>query len=225
MLDMLYGRHAWGQPPRGTAAAILHYTSVCSEASQAVRWRRSLLARLIDDTAMRFACCSILSVACGHLRELEISEAARGGVLGRVVGLDQDPDSLETARKLSPNLPVHARRASVKRILAGAVPLDEHHFVYAAGLFDYLEQPVAGVLVRQLAAATKPGGSVLIANFLRGIRDAGYMSAMMDWNLVYRTEAEFEDLFESLDRSEFPEIRFFSDPVGYIRYGLARRRH
>jgi SAM-dependent methyltransferase len=224
MLDMLYGRHAWEEPPAGLAAGILSYTAVWSEASQAVRWRRSLLARLIDDTALRFPRPSILSVACGHLREIEISEAARSGALGHITGLDQDAAALETARALISGLPFHARRASVRRILTGAVPLGTHHFVYAAGLFDYLEQSVATMLVRHLAAAVKPGGSVLIANFLRGVGNAGYMSAMMDWNLVYRTEGEFENLFESLDRSKLPEVRFFSDPVGYVRYGLARRQ-
>ena len=42
-------------------------------------------------------------------------------------------------------------KGSVRQILAGKLALGEFDFVYAAGLFDYLSQPVAKALVKKKA--------------------------------------------------------------------------
>ena len=63
---------------------------------------------------------------------------------------------------------------------------------------------------------------MVAANFLKGARDAGYMSAMMDWQLIYRAPEEFEALFEDVGSEWIEDIRFFSDPWEYVRYGVVR---
>ena len=55
---------------------------------------------------------------------------------------------------------------SVRQILSGKVNPGQFDFVYAAGLFDYLSAPVAAALTRRMFEMTRPGGMMLIPNFL-----------------------------------------------------------
>lgn len=177
--------------------AIYGYTGD-TPSSRAVRARRDLLARLIDEVADEVDSPDILSVACGHLREAGLSRAVRQGRAGRFVALDQDRASLAVVeRELSP-FGVEAVHGSVRGILKGSVALPMSDFIYTAGLYDYLSQPVAARLTEILFGRLNPGGRLLIANFLRDIKDIGYMEAYLDWYLTYRDEDEMEALAVSI---------------------------
>jgi len=67
---------------------------------------------------------------------------------------------------------VRALTGSVRQLLSGKTNLGRFDFVYAAGLFDYLSGPVAAALTRRLFEMTRPGGMMLIPNFVAGARDA-----------------------------------------------------
>ena len=81
----------------------------------------------------------VLSVACGHLREAGESTAFRRNAFGRLVALDQDPRSLEVVRASLPGSGVETLCGSIKLLLAGAFADQRFDHVYAAGLFDYLD--------------------------------------------------------------------------------------
>ena len=68
---------------------------VGSAAGWSVRHRGKVAARLIDDLARSTHRPDILSVACGHLREAELSGAVANSALGRFVAVDQDRDSVQ----------------------------------------------------------------------------------------------------------------------------------
>jgi hypothetical protein len=61
--------------------------------AKAVRYRRRLLAGLIDRVAKRGGP-SVLAIAAGHLREVELSCAVQSGSLKEFVAFDQDEASL-----------------------------------------------------------------------------------------------------------------------------------
>src|SRR5690242_9529003 len=65
--------------------AILQYMDTRPSA-QAVRYRRRLLAALIDRIARRGGA-SVLAIAAGHLREVELSRAVQSGALLEFVAL------------------------------------------------------------------------------------------------------------------------------------------
>lgn len=197
MLDFIY-RHAANQPlaqqatPRGRQ---LMNAALTTPAPRAVRNRCRLLADEIDDVCFRNPQAEILSLACGHLREAEHSTALDEGGFGRFVALDQDEESVATVQRDHGRLGVTAQPGSVKTILAhGLRDFGQFDFIYAAGLYDYLNDRVAARLLTALYAMLKPGGKVWVANFVPGIADVGFMEAIMDWWLIYRDAAAMSSL-------------------------------
>lgn len=218
LLDFIYqhpaARPALEAATSGGRAAALFTTN--APGPRAVRNRAWLLAEEIDRTADRAgASTEILSLACGHLREASLSRAVAARRTRRFLALDQDTESLAVVRAHAGPLGVEAREGSVKTVIArsaatiGAARFD---FVYAAGLYDYLNDKVAARLLQALFDLTKPGGKVWIANFLPDIEDAGYMEACMDWWLIYRDEAQMQALAtRALPAAEVASTRVFAE--------------
>jgi hypothetical protein len=107
---------------------------------------------------------------------------------------------------------------SVRQILSGKANPGEFDFVYAAGLFDYLNTPVAAALTRRMFEMTRPGGLMLIPNFLTGVRDTGYMEFFMDWRLVYRDHADMHALAAALPQNDLASYQVFDDRHDAITY-------
>ena len=217
MMDMIYGLGDFAQAMRNTThlgRAIFHY-SENSPAKQGVRFRRRLVARLIDQIAERQAP-SVLAIAAGHLRELDLSVAAQTGLVREFIAFDQDEESLSVVERDYGHLGVRAVAGSVRQILARKVDLGQYDLVYAAGLFDYLNAQVAEALTRRMFEMTKPGGTLLIPNFLTGVEDRGSMEALMDWYLIYRNHNEMLALTANLPEHEVAEVKVFDDPNSAI---------
>jgi hypothetical protein len=96
--------------------------------------------------------------------------------------------------------------------------------VYAAGPYDLLPRPAAVRLTNALFAATRPGGLLLVTNFLQGIHDVGYMEAFMDWRLHYRNAADMFSLSQQLPEGEIADRRTFAEETGGIVFLAVRRR-
>jgi len=214
MLDYLYERI----PPEGTSergAAIFEETTG-NRNGHSVRFRRDHLAQLVDGVAQMTSFPHILSVACGHLRELEHSKAFAAGQLGPVTALDQDPHSLETVHAHLGTRGVQAVQASVKSLVVS----NEHgpfDLIYSAGLYDYLPDDFARTLTRRLFDRLNPGGTLLYANFLPENYGRGYMEAFMDWHLMVRTLEETQALSDPLE-VELASRWAYVDPFENVVY-------
>lgn len=193
--DMIHAGHWRTTPasaPSELGAAIFRHT-IESQFAAAVRQRRQFLAARIDAVAARTPGAAILSVGCGHLRELELSRAIGTPAIARCVGLDQDEKSIAWVnarwRGVVETIP-RGLRALWSPPLCGA----DFDFVYAAGFYDYLDEEFAQHVTQQLCALLRPGGCLLVANHHPSIRDAGYMEAFMDWRMIHRDHAAMERL-------------------------------
>jgi len=189
---------------------------------KAVRFRRRLIAELIDGVADRGGS-SVLAIAAGHLREVELSAAVHSGKLREFVAFDQDEASMALVEREYTRLGIRTMPGSVRQILAGNVSLGQYDFVYAAGLFDYLNESAAAALTRRMFDMTRPGGLMLIPNFLSGIEDSGYMEAVMDWKLIYRDHADMQALADVLPRNAVADCRIFNDDDDAIVFLLVRK--
>ena len=218
MMDFVYS----GRPPEETShlgrQIFLATTRVPMGLS--VVYRRAFLQSHINDCISRQPSCRILSVASGHCRELEGSLLFDDAFDCEFVALDQDSEAAAViARDLAhPRLRVLTEK--VKSLAFGRLDLGQFDLVYSAGLYDYLPDTIAARLTAQLASMLKPGGRLLLANFLHNSYGRGYLETFMDWRLNYRSEAELRNLFPEDLR---PLVKITTDPHENVAYAAVKR--
>ncbi len=225
MMDYIYGL---GEAEQAAAESTMIGRAIFSHiatrpSAHAVCYRRRLLADLIDRTAARGGN-RVFALAAGHLREVQMSSAVRSGAVQEFVAMDQDAASLAVVARDYAHLGVQTVSGSVRQILSGKACPGQFDFVYAAGLYDYLNGAVAGALTQKLFEMTRPGGWLLIPNFLTGARDTGYMEAFMDWHLIYRNHADMEALAAGLPSGEIANYEIFDDDHDTITFLLVSKR-
>jgi len=115
MMDYVYGLGEAGEAARTATPlgrAIFQYIGARPSA-KAVRFRRRLIAGLIDQVARRNTA-RVLAVAAGHLREVELSNAVQTGKIEEVVAFDQDEASLAAVTRDYAHLGVQTIPGSVR---------------------------------------------------------------------------------------------------------------
>ena len=220
LLDLIYSRDPASVGIQNVSAigrAIFSFT-VEGKAPAAVRTRRSTLIQRINRLAEERHHPDVFSLACGHMRELQGTRAMREGKLGKVLGVDQDPISVALVNRELGSYGVEAVKGSLAAVFAGSIAKRQFDFVYSTGLFDYLDNQVCARLVEALFKMVKPGGRMLVANYLPDIEDIGYMEAYMDWRLIYRSRKQLESLGDRLPVSEMSTMNISSDSGNQVAY-------
>ncbi|PWU11015.1 MAG: hypothetical protein C5B51_03495 [Terriglobia bacterium] len=188
-------------------------------APSAVRNRLRMAAAEVDRMAGTGMRPHVLSVACGHLREAGMLESLRNGTLGRFVGADQDPLSLELVRREWSHLGVEARQCDARMLIRrGLSTLGKFDFIYSLGLYDYLSDKAAARLLATMVEMLNPGGKVWIANFVPDIWTVAYMEAVMDWWLTYRSEDQLNTLGDQIDAAKIASRRTFVEPENNVAF-------
>ncbi len=221
MMRMIYDNRYEGASSFGK---LLHAHPINCPAAQAVRNRRTLVARRLSEIVGNRSPVSgkrlqVLSVACGPARELrDILRTPEDCDRYRFALLDQDPAALtEAARQLHKqerSLGARVRadffRTSVRRMLA-ARDLDDRlgrfDFIYSMGLFDYLLAPVARGVLAKLYKLLRPGGELVVGNYHVDNPSRSYMEYWGDWSIRYRTEERFIDLIRGFSPAD-TEVTF-----------------
>jgi len=179
--------------------------------SHAVRSRKDLVKQQVQELLASGASLGrplrVLSIAAGPAQELVdvFHEADELPVPLEVVLFEQDKNALAYAwRRLKPTVdakfPKSARftflHDSIKRLLRDPemfAPFGKFDLIYSCGLYDYLVPRTAVMLTRHLAAATAPGGRLLVANMVDHPSRL-LLEHIFDWHLIYRTRAELVDI-------------------------------
>jgi len=180
LIDYIYGhRDAMARPGFASAVGQRIMAHNLESPAAAVRTRRTIIGMKIEEAVERMRRPQILSVVCGNSRELELVRPEVLEAIGEFIVFDQDARSLATTES-------HAREGKPIRVAQGTIidliRLTEpsgFDLIYAAGLFDYLSDRLCRRLTRNLVLRLNPGGRLLLANFLPGIRDVGYMETFM----------------------------------------------
>ena len=212
LIDLIYGPEDRMPDPEATPLGldIYRYTS-SAPAADGVRARRGFVADLIDETTNEKPGQHILAIAAGHLREANLSTAVRRKRIGRFVSLDSDPVSLKEVDRSYGSYGVETVPASFGVLITNRLQIGTFDLIYSTGLFDYLSQNTGRRLVTTMFKMLKPGGELVVANFLPGIRDIGFMEAFMDWKLIYRTRQDMVDLTGEIDESEIGHLALFAE--------------
>jgi len=222
-LDFAYG---CAPLPEGTTAlgAQIYEFELQTSGSKSARARRDLLASVVDSVAEKKRLPKVLSIACGHLREAQISAAVRDGQIGEYVAFDQDPLSLAFIDQEHRLGCVRTIEGSVRSLLTRRIEFHDVDFVYAAGLYDYLSEPVATKLTGLMFEMLAPGGQLLVANFAPEWECIGYLEAFMDWHLIYRNEQEINELARAIPEQEVAGMRTFRDQYQNLVFLEVHRR-
>jgi SAM-dependent methyltransferase len=222
MMDYCY----FTTPPESTSelGRAIFFSTTTSPNGRSVLARLGTIASHIDRLAEKVEQPNVLALACGHLREAVLSPAFRNGRIGRLIALDQDEASLAVVKARYSSYQVECVSAKIKSILTGELVFTDLDFVYAAGLFDYLDDNAARQLVAQAFGFLKPGGQLLIGNFLPDTYGRGYMEAFMKWLLIARTRKEIIGLADLIDHSLIESMSYFQDEYAIIGYLVLTKR-
>ena len=155
----------------------------------------------------------IYSLGCGpagevqqFLAEKDFSDQARFTLV------DFSEETLRFTREVIERIQTkHHRRASVEvvkksvshilkeSLVSAKTPGGmQYDFVYCAGLFDYLTDPICRRLMNIFYNWLAPGGLLMVTNVDATLNDSRAfrhsMDYILDWNLIYRTSARLRTL-------------------------------
>jgi SAM-dependent methyltransferase len=226
LLDIYYKHASAGEIVASSTPLGQEIYAYTSEAASSVagRERRRILARTVDETADRVENAEVLAIACGHLREAELSTALAEGRLKRWVGLDQDPVSVGTVNRDLAGTKVEAVDGSVRGLLRRAYNLGTFDLVYASGLYDYLPRAIGIRLFQRALELVKPGGEFLFANFSDEITTDGYMETFMDWPLILRSADDMWDIINSAADRNSVDAQVYYGSNRNVVYGKVRKK-
>jgi hypothetical protein len=225
LLDYIYNVEEGHHPPSDLpelSRKLLEYSRQ-TDACKGVCARATRIGKLVDQVVSERHRPNVLSVAAGHMREAGRSTALKQNKIGRWIALDSDAKSLQETRRCYSTYGVETVAASVRRMLSGRLALGEFDLIYSTGLYDYLQQPLGRRLTRKLFEMLRPGGRLLIANFLAGIPSRGYMDSFMDWILIYRDDNQMRDLATDIEPDRIASATLSKDPHGHIVFLLLER--
>ena len=183
LIDIIYDKAS--PDPMTRRGREVFNVSVAFQACEGVRQRRAYAETLVTTAWAEGK--RILVLACGHFRE---GDVLIGKDITNITLVDQDEESLAVIRRNHGD-GADLQAANVVRYLRAAVARgDQFDLIYTLGLTDYLEDRTMDLLHRLAKASLAPNGVFLLANFLPGHLSVGWMDAVMDWQLIYRDEAE-----------------------------------
>jgi len=136
---------------------------------------------------------NILSIGCGGA--IDIVQALDGfeNYTGRISFIDMDDGALALARERTAS---YSFTYSNRNIVRGVGKEDDgtYDLVICGGLFDYLEDRVAGMLLGQIEKKLATNGQVFLSNIACNNPFRIQMEYMADWELIERTESQVEAL-------------------------------
>ncbi len=219
LIDLIYGSEpavAALDAASPTGRAIYAY-NVETIAAQGVRNRRDYIAKVIEEIAERKPETEVLAVACGHLRELERCSPTSLRAIARFVGLDHDRRTTNFLTRQSYADFVEPLTASIGVLLRKEIDLGSFDLIYAAGIYDYLQDELFIALTRHLWEMCRPGGTLLIANLTAENPQIGYLDACMDWRFVLRNEERISLLLDAAI-GDSHSAKLFRDPTGIVAF-------
>jgi hypothetical protein len=170
----------------------------------AIRERHQFLTEIIDDLAEATTMPHILAVGAGLCREALTSRSGSDGRLGRVVSFGPRDQALaEWAAELAHSpLQIESLDESFTALLEGSLCPSSFHLIYAPSVYQDVPSLMARDLTRSLFALLKPGGRLLISNFVTDIYDAAYLEACADFRIAYRNACQMLELADHISAEQ-----------------------
>jgi hypothetical protein len=138
------------------------------------------------------------------------------------IAIDQDASSIKEISDSKYAGRINPMVMSLRDLFKNSKEIGQFDLIYAAGLYDYLDLPVARKLTQLASGMLRPSGSFLFGNFAPNRKDEGFMRVFMDWDLIYRDEDGMRSICDGLD-GEFSVDPFWGANREIVYASVARR--
>ncbi len=185
------------------------------EAAQSVRNRKQFFIRkCLDMSHKKKSRIDILNVGCGPCRDvLDTFEASSNGRNLHFHCVDHEPEAISYAQHI---LAHSEAQNNITFECANCFKIKtekQFDLIWSAGLFDYLEDRLAILLLKRLWKKLKPGGQIIFGNFSPKNPTRKGMELGCHWVLIHRTA---EELVQICRKAEIPfsELDIESEELG-----------
>lgn len=228
--DYVVMQHYFDNAFEGHSAFGMVFNKITAEhpLSAGVRTRSEWMAGLIRERAKRTngsGPLRVLSLGSGIGAEIGLvhSEHDAERLPVRWTLIDQEDRALalayRNARKISqggaPPPEMTCVNVSFSKLFTGEVAPDtwgQQDVIFAMGLFDYLREPVASMLIAGLYSLLREGGTVVIGNASKPNLHFWEPELALRWSLLYRDRQEMERLGAYLPSQA--AVRVEVEPMG-----------
>lgn len=194
------------------------------EAAQAVRNRKQYFINKCAELAhQKNSRIDILNLGCGPCRDiLETVQTSKNGSHLHFHCIDNEPKAIEYAKKLLAQAGIQNNilldHANVLRFRTSR----QYDLIWVAGLFDYLEDRAAVLLLKKIWKHLKDDGQIIFGNFSPGDPTRQGMELVARWKLIHRNASDLIRLCREAGLP-FSEIEIESEPLGVNLFCIVRK--
>lgn len=195
-------------------------------APQAVRNRKQYFIDLFGSLCRKTGHgISVLDLACGPCRDV-VEAVARAGsaAFGSYLHcVDMDSRAIEYAEDLTCCVADRVSLEWENKNVFLLRPGRKYDLVWSAGLFDYLDDRQAVLLLRKMWSWTADGGLMAVGNFHPDNPTRNYMEWCGGWRLIHRTDDDYARLCQA---AGIPAgtVSFDREATGACMFCLARKQ-
>jgi extracellular factor (EF) 3-hydroxypalmitic acid methyl ester biosynthesis protein len=227
-IEMIYQDTAAGD---GRLGPLIDRWTLELPAAQAVKNRRSLLARAIREVAANWPAAEpvrVTSLASGPAREFfdVLTESDAPNVIATCVDIDHEALAYASgiAKELGPLSHFTFAQDNVVRLTQGRghTALGPQALIYSVGLTDYLQDAFVVNLIDWAHEMLLPGGTLIVGNVVPSNPTRAFMDHILEWVLIHRSEEQLGELFA---RSRFgaTPVSFQTEPSGVDLFAFCRK--
>jgi len=203
-------------------------------AAEATRERKEDFKKIIYECAAQHKGreIRIMDLASGPAREIKELLDAYPALFSKVIFdcYELDDNAIAYASRLLNNAPgvnffkKNAIKLALRKDISSEIP-QKYDMIYSTGLFDYLDERIAAKLISNLKNVLTSDGVMCISNYADKYSNtsAYLMEWVAEWNLIYRTEDEFRQLF--IDAGFTPsQLTIIPQKSKVMQYCVARAK-
>lgn len=184
--------------------AIGHY-ALNTAIAQQHREKLKIQTELVREACRKFVAPNIISIACGSSRDFEQVQYELKESQAKVLLIDFDRDALEESKQRLSEIEsqVDIFLIDVRKLPKFFKELNERsrkfHLVYAGGLFDYLSEGIANIILKNLSDGfIHEDGLLMFTNIAQGNPYRAWIETLGNWRLIERSKEEIERLLSNI---------------------------
>jgi extracellular factor (EF) 3-hydroxypalmitic acid methyl ester biosynthesis protein len=194
--------HYWGDTLFGK---LMHRMGCSLTASKAAISRIAYLTRNIQKRLDEYRGqdpMRIFSLACGPGKELAdlLRYNQRSSKALELTLFDQDSEALTYCHSIFtplrtqlPNVKINYTKSAIRQLITEREYLEslpKQDIITSTGLFDYLKDRTASLLLSNLVELLRPGGTLLIGNLDVTCDTKVVFDNLLDWYMIYRSKED-----------------------------------